>query len=182
MFNSLFNSHKPPDHEFVIKLGGKRIAPSDHIKYLGMLIDRNLNFGPQINAVAIKLKRANGILARLRHSVPKTILISVYYALFFSHLNYCIQIWGQNVSASVSRIQSLQNSTVRIMSFADYHAPVNPLYFDLKIIKYEDLIHIRNATFIYSIYHYLLPPDISDTFATDFSHVYTQQKLPLVSS
>ena len=137
-----------------------------------MLIDRNLNFGPQINAVAIKLKRANGILARLRHSVPKTILISIYYALFFSHLNYCIQIWGQNVSASVFRIQSLQNAAVRIMSFADYHAPVDPLYFDLKIIKYEDLIHIRNATFIYSIYHYLLPPAITDTFAIDFSHAY----------
>ena len=67
----------------MIKLGGRRIAPSHHIKYLGMLIDRNLNFGPQINAVAIKLKKANGILARLRHSVPKSVLISVYYALFF---------------------------------------------------------------------------------------------------
>ena len=109
----LFNSHKPLDHDFVVKLGGKRIAPSCHIKYLGMLIDRNLNFGPQINAVSIKLKKANGILARLRHSVPKSILISVYYALFFSHLYYCIQIWGQNVSAS----QSLQNAAVRIMSF-----------------------------------------------------------------
>ena len=69
-------------------------------------------------------------------------------------------------------VYSLQNSAVRIMSFADYHAPVDPLYFDLKIIKYEDLIHIHNATIIYGNYHYLLPPAISDTFAIDFSHAY----------
>ena len=135
----LFNSYKPFDHDFVVKLCGRRLIPSQYIKYLGMLIDRNLNFGPQINAIAIELKKANGILARLRHSLPKDILISVYYALFFSRLNYCIQIWGQKVSTNVSRIQSLQNAAVCITSFADYHAPVDPLYFDLKIVKYEDL-------------------------------------------
>ena len=127
-----------------------------------MLIDSDLNFGPQINAVAAKLKNANGILARLRHSVPKDILVSVYYALFFSHLNYCIQIWGQRVSTKVSRIQSLQNSAVRIMSFADYHAPVDPLYFDLKVLKYKDLIHICNASFVHNIYNKLLPPSLID--------------------
>ena len=168
----LFNSHKPPDHDFIVRLGGRRLTPSHHIKYLGMLIDRNLNFGPQINAVAIELKKANGILARLRYTVPKDVLISVYYALFYSHLNYCIQIWGQNVSTNTSRLQALQNSAVRIMSFADYHAPVDPLYFDLKIIKYEDLLHIHNATFIHSIYHNLLPVSLIDTFAIDFSHAY----------
>ena len=88
----LFNSHKPLDHDLVIRLGGRRLTPSHHIKYLGMLIDRDLNFGPQISAVAIKLKKSIGILARLRHSVPLDVLISVYYALFFSHLNYCIQV------------------------------------------------------------------------------------------
>ena len=94
-----------------------------------MLIDRNLNFGPQINAVAIKLKESIGILARLRHFVPIDFLISVYYAMFFFHLNYYMQVWGQNISANVSGIQSLQNAAVRIMSFVDYHAPVDPLYF-----------------------------------------------------
>ena len=168
----LFNSHKPPDWDFVVKLSGARILPSNHIKYLGMFIDSDLNFGPQISAVATKLKNANGILARLRHSVPRDILVSVYYALFFSHLNYCIQIWGQNVSTRTSRIQSLQNSAVRIMSFADYHAPVDPLYFDLKILKYEDLIHIRNASFVHNLYNKLLPASLIDTFAIDFSHAY----------
>ena len=67
-----------------------------------------------------------------------------------SHFNYCI-----HVSANV------------------YHAPVDPLYFDLKIIKYEDLLHIRNATFIYSVYHHLLPASLIDTLAIDFSHVYS---------
>ena len=76
------------------------------------------------------------------------------------------------MSTRTSRIQSLQNSAVRIMSFADYHAPVDPLYFDLKILKYEDLIHIRNASFVRNIYNKLLPASLIDTFAIDFSHAY----------
>ena len=69
----LFNSHKPPDWDFVVKLCGKRILPSNHIKYLGILIDSDLKFGPHINAIATKLKNANCILARLRHLVPREI-------------------------------------------------------------------------------------------------------------
>ena len=158
------------NHDFKLKIGGKRILPSSHIKYLGVLIDSNLGFIPQINDIAIKLKRANGILAKLRHYLPRDILISVYYALFYSHLNYCTQIWGQPVSNFISRITSLQNRAVRIMSFADYHAPVNPLYRDLKLQKFKDLVHLKNVLLVHSVYYRNLPIALLKTFDIDFTH------------
>ena len=160
------------DHDFKLKIGGKRIFPSNHLKYLGVLIDANLSFQPQINAIAVKLKRANGILAKLRHYLPKEVLVSVYYALFYSHLNYCTQIWGQPVSNLISRITNLQNRAVRIMSFADYHAPVNPLYRDLKLIKFKDLVHLKNVLLVHSVFHQSLPKALLKTFNIGFSHAY----------
>ena len=112
------------------------------------------------------------MLAKLRHFVPKSVLISVYYALFFSHLNYCIQIWGQHVSNKISRISALQNSAIRITSFADYHAQVGPLYLNLKILKLGDLLHIHNASFVHSVYHKSTPASLAETFAFDFSYAY----------
>ena len=161
------------DYEIKLKIGGERLFPSNYIKYLGVQLDSNLKFKPQINDVAIKLKRTNGILAKLRHMVPRATLISIYYALFHSHLNYCAQVWGQSVSAPTQRISALQNHAVRIMSFADYHAPVNPLYRNLDILKFGDLVHLQNVVFVYSCFHQQLPVALINTFAFDFTHTYS---------
>ena len=163
---------RPTNHDFKLKIGGKRIFPSKHLKYLGVQIDSNLNFIPQINNIALKLKRANGVLAKLRHFLPKNVLVSVYYALFYSHLNYCTQLWGQPVSNSIDRISNLQNRAVRIMSFADFHAPVDPLYCNLKLIKFSDLVHLKNVLFTHSLYHKNLPVALLNTFNIDFTHAY----------
>jgi len=169
LFKSPTKSH---GHDFKLKIGGEKIRPSNHIKYLGVLIDSNLNFRPQINDIATKLKKANGILAKLRHVVPRDILVSIYYALFHSHLGYCAQIWGQRVNSDIDRIIALQNCAVRIMSFADFRVPTNPLYRDLGILKFGDLIHLNNALFVYSNHHCLLPSALTTTFAFDFTKTY----------
>ena len=163
---------KPMDFEVKLSIGGKRIFPSNHIKYLGVLIDSNLNWKPQIDNIAVKLKQANGILCKLRHMVPRKVLISIYFALFYSHLNYCAQIWGQPISIYVRRISALQNCAVRIICFADFNAPVNPLYAELGFLKFTDLIHIHNVSMIHSVYHRNLPSPLLGTFAIDFSHAY----------
>ena len=120
----------------------------------------------------LKLRRVNGILSKLRHYVPRITLISVYYAIFFSHLNYCIKIWGQPVFGDVDRISKLQNHAIRVMSFADYGAPVDPLYRDLGLIKFNDLVHLKNSLFVHSIFQKTLPESLLKTFEIDASHAY----------
>ena len=44
----------------------------DHVKYLGVLLDSNLSWKFQINNVALKISRTVGVVARLRHFVPRT--------------------------------------------------------------------------------------------------------------
>jgi len=161
------------DYDFKLRIAGKRIFPSTHIKYLGLLIDSAVRFKPQINDIAIKLKKANGIIAKLRYYVPRETLLSIYYALFYSHMNYCAQIWGQSVGCFVNRIKTLQNCAVRLICFADFRAPVNPLYRQLGILKFEDLVHLHNVVFTYSVYHRLLPAPLISTFNFDFTHAYS---------
>ena len=56
------------------------------MKYLGINIDENLNWKQQISDVAIKLKKANGILSKLRHFIDRKTLKSIYDAIFEPHL------------------------------------------------------------------------------------------------
>ena len=41
--------------EFKIKMNGKKLYPSKFVKYLGILIDSQLNFSCHINSISNKL-------------------------------------------------------------------------------------------------------------------------------
>ena len=67
-----------------IKLNGHRLYPSDSLKYLGVYLDSTLSGEAHCKVLASKLRRANGLLSKIRHYVPKQELISIYHALFSS--------------------------------------------------------------------------------------------------
>ena len=50
-----------------IKIDGKKIEPSSHVKYLGILIDSFLNWNFHIDELSTKLSHAVGMLANIRH-------------------------------------------------------------------------------------------------------------------
>lgn len=126
------------DCEVKLSIGGKKIYPSSSTKYLGIILDADMGWKSQINMVASKLKRANGILAKLRHMLPKEVLLTLYFALFYSHINNCSQIWGQDTNTNINRISALQNWAVRLISFADLTTPSNRLYSELGLLKFRD--------------------------------------------
>ena len=69
------HARKPLNYDFRLFINGKRLIPSECIKYLGVLLDSDLSWKSQINYIGAKLKRENGALAKLRHFVPQNILI-----------------------------------------------------------------------------------------------------------
>ncbi len=61
------------------------------IKYLGILIDSNLNWKSHIEYVVKKIKRGIGVLSKLRYFTNIDILKKLYYALiqpFFGIWDY----------------------------------------------------------------------------------------------
>ena len=82
-----------------IKLNGHRIYPSPTIKYLGFQLDETLSGAAHCSELAKKLIRANAMLTKVRHYVSEDKLISIYFAIFSSHMTYGCQVWGQNHSS-----------------------------------------------------------------------------------
>ena len=73
------------DSELQLKLNEKRLYPTDSVKYLGIIIDKNLNWHHQINNIAAKLNRVNAMLSKIRHFVNFNSLKSIYQAILESH-------------------------------------------------------------------------------------------------
>ena len=76
------------NNDISIKLNGCKLVPTDHVKYLGLQLDKNLSWNFQVKQLSKKLSGSNGILCKLRHFVPEKTLISVYYSIFYSHLSH----------------------------------------------------------------------------------------------
>ena len=139
-------------------------------------MDSDLKWATQVNNVAVKLKRANGVLSKLRHYMPESILKSVYYAIFYSHLNYCCQIWGQivpNVSSTLlKRITTLQDTALRLMSFSNFRAHASPLYSYFDMLKFSKIVKLQNVLFLHDIFKGVTPSAVIDTFDIDFTHAH----------
>ena len=95
---------------------GSKIEQTKSIKYLGILIDDNLKWREHINFVANKLSAANGILCKLRRYVPQNALISVYYSLAYSYLQYAILCWGNASAKELNKLQVRQNRLVKTIT------------------------------------------------------------------
>ena len=63
----IFKSKKNKfEGDLKIRLCGKRLYPTESIKYLGLKIDSNLIWQCQVNDLFIKLNRANTLLFNIR--------------------------------------------------------------------------------------------------------------------
>ena len=90
-----------------------KIEQTKSIKYLGVLIDDKLKWHEYINYVANKLSVAKGILCKFWRYVPQNALISVYYSLAYSYLQYAILCWGNASTKELNKLQVCQNPLVK---------------------------------------------------------------------
>ena len=100
-----------------------------------------------------------------------TILLQAYYALFHSHISYCSQVWGQP-SPQTNRICKLQNKAAHLMTFSQYKSSASPLYSELKLLRFADLIQIQNISLVQKIRTNpsIVPPALMNLYNFDFSH------------
>ena len=98
----------------------------DHVKYLGVLLilDSNLSWKFQIHNVALKISRSVGVVARLRHFVPRTrSFLNIYQSLILPYLTYGLAAWGQ---AAKTHLQKILVPVLRLMYFSEPRAHAVP--------------------------------------------------------
>jgi len=98
----------------------------------------------------MKLSRAVGLLAKIRHSIGSFAIKSIYSAIFHSNLLYGCQVWGQKCGCvAIKKLRSIQNKAIRIISFKTNDDPVNILYNNLQVLPLDDQVLFQNIMFVY---------------------------------
>ena len=98
-----------------LKINGTLIPEVKSTKFLGVTIDNELSWIPHIESLHKKLKSATGMLKRMRDNIPFEHYKAIYYALFESHLSYCITVFGHVVKTHSERLFTTQKHCMRIL-------------------------------------------------------------------
>ena len=136
----------------------------DHAKYLGALIDNKLNWSYQINAVNLKLSKGIGLLGKIRHYVPSSILRSLYYSFINPYIDYNLLNWGMAAPTNLNSINLKIKKAVRIISFKNSDHHTDPLFKELEILPLDKSIELKNAKFMWRLKNGFLPESLASNF------------------
>ena len=98
-----------------LSFGGEVIEWIKEFKYLGLTMTNTMSFSKHINNVSLNISRITGSFLNLRAFIPLQILIRLYYALVFPHLNHHIIIWGSAPQSHLSKLMVRINNLIRVI-------------------------------------------------------------------
>ena len=88
-----------------ISLGKNTINETSVTKFLGIHLDKKLNFVNHITEMSMKVAKSIGLSYKLNRFPPETILKTLYTSLIHPYLSYGIEAWhGDSCHASVKII------------------------------------------------------------------------------
>ena len=119
-----------------------------------------------------KLARTSGIFFKIRHLLFTNTLLSLYYSLFASLLQYGIIAWGLAYDNYTKPIYHQQKQVVRSIAFKKYASPSTPIFSELKILKLYDIFHLKLLIFVYESVHLISPSFFHNFFETLFISMY----------
>lgn len=110
-------SESQQKNDYFLGIYNNRFAQVERCKFLGVIINDQLNWDDQIKHVIMQVSKSCGTLYRVRLQVPRKILKLIYMALVQPYLNYCISLWGYSTtSSSMKSLFILQKKCIRIVT------------------------------------------------------------------
>jgi exonuclease III len=133
-----------------ISVRGSRVHWSNDIKYLGITLDKTLNFNQHINLAVEKATKFLGILFVFlnRKSRLNTInKISIYKSMIRSILLNACPVWGSCAESHLNKLQLVQNKCLRLILKTPFNHPTYDLHAKSKLPMLKVQIQKINLKF-----------------------------------
>lgn len=137
------------DHHSRAVCGCPPVEHSDHIKYLGVIIDEKFSFKKHISLLSARVRKSIFLMKSLRQSAPVNVLLLVYKTVCQSSLLYCLSAWGGIVKTALLELEIAQRAVLRVMLQKPYRSPTNDLYKETKVLRVRQLFILKVVTAIH---------------------------------
>ena len=136
-----------------LKINSTEISFVEKFDFLGIVIDKNLNWKDHINKISGKVSKTIAVMNKLKHFLPQNTLLTIYNSLIMPHLIYGINLW----SSQYGKLEMLQKRAVRVITKSSYTAHTEPIFKKLKTLKLSDLCALHDLKFCFKYVNKLLP-------------------------
>ena len=126
-----------------IKVGNSLIACVDSTKFLGVILDKNLNFKEHITHIAKKCSKSIGILFRLNSFLPVQILKMLYSSMILPYLSYSIEAWFGAARTDSNKMLVLKKKSIRAVHSLPFNAHTNDFFKANNILKINELYKLN---------------------------------------
>jgi len=117
------------------------------VKFLGVVIDENLDWKLQIANVKKKIGKGNYLLWRYKNRTTLPMKKVVYESFIRTHITYCLSVWGAKKSQQLTELKKLVKKSWTKIGQRRQHT--NERLKEHKILKVEDEMRIAEAKLIW---------------------------------
>lgn len=153
----VFHTHQRKVEYPVLKINNTIIEQVHEFNFLGLILNSQLTWKSHIDHIAVKISKTLGVMYRLKHVYPKSVLLMLYNTLVVSHFNYCLLAWGASIYEN-HRIHKLQKRALRTITCNDFLAHTEHICKNLGLLKVTDMFRINVWKFYFKLMNNLLPP------------------------
>ena len=107
--NMIIGNRLSKKNTFSLTIYYNVISQSNAVKYLDVILDKNLMWKPYIDKISIKLPKSCGMVFKLRHYVPLFTLKLIYYGVFNFVLQYSLLDSLLNLDAICRKLKAIKS-------------------------------------------------------------------------
>lgn len=137
-----------------IVIDGSVIERVFRYKYLGLVLDSDLNFKEHVGQLARKLTSIVGMIHRVKSFVPRHTLITLFFSLFHSNVSYLLEVYGTASKTTLRRIETLQRRAIKTIYNLPRQHPTLQVYEhvrSLNIVPVKAQYYVAVATFAHKV-------------------------------
>lgn len=121
------------------------LAQTETHKYLGIIIDKKLNWEPHISALSKRVRKLLHIFKNLRESADTNLIRKIYLALGQSLLTYCIPVWGGAAATHLLELERAQRAVIKVMLRKPRLHPTETLYQEANLLTVRQLFILHTV-------------------------------------
>ena len=114
--------------------------------------------------VKSKLSKVASVIYKVSHCIDHSSMRTLYCSLFLPHLMYCCEIWGNTYVTNIQCIILIQKRVIRLIHGANRWDHTNNLFYEYRILKFNDIVELKTILFMFDAYHDVLPYDLQQLF------------------
>ena len=152
-FTLFQTTNKPIPNDFsVITTDFVTIKRVNSFKYLGITLDKTLNWSEHVSILCESFLKYFGIFNHIKYRVTPKIERQIYFAFIYSRIQYGIEVYSSCSETHINRLQVIQNKLLKLILKLDRLTATNILHKEIHLLKVTHISESSVLGFVNKVY------------------------------